>query len=151
MRSCHNHWVGNCWLDALKFDPHKVISPVLVRHAGALLRAHGSSLAKRKSSRVPSTGLVGVAFALASCDGVPDVYGFGNRSLGSMAEAVCDHYWECRTDQASYLGRSTHSFLAQWRLLNWLSDVGAIRLHATAPPTRGRSFTLPPGQKRMNV
>ena len=50
------------------------------------------------TSRVPSTGLVGVAIALATCDGVPDVYGFGNRS----DDAICDHYWECRTTSALY-------------------------------------------------
>ena len=154
---CHNSWVGNCWLDASHFDRRKVINPVLVRLAGALLRAHTTSASaagsvssrsrRHRTSRVPSTGLVGVALALASCDGVPDVYGFGNRSGGGGA--VCDHYWECRTDQGSYLGRPTHSFQAQSRTLGWLRDVGAIRLLADVPGER--AFTLLPGQRRVNV
>ena len=139
---CHNHWVGNCWSDALKYGKGNVVNPVLVAAAGALLRAHGS----RKASRVPSSGLVGIAMALASCDGVPDVYGFGNRS--GDGESICDHYWECRTDQGSYLGRSTHSFIAQWRVLTWLNDQGAIRLHSMAP---ANAFRLPPGRPRSNV
>ena len=109
---------------------------------GALLRLHGS----RRASRVPSTGLVGVAIALATCRSVPQVFGFGN--LSTPDEAVCDHYWECRTDQGSYLGRPTHSFRAQWSLLQWLNDIGAIQLHARAPQS---PFTMPADRSRANV
>lgn len=137
---CHNHWVGNCWLDALQHGNGKVVNPVLVSRMGSLLRFHGS----RKASRVPSTGLIGVAIALATCEGVPNVYGFGNRSDGG----ICDHYWECRTDQASYLGRPTHSFRAQWSLLAWLHEVGVIKLHANAPHA---AFTMPADRPRANV
>ena len=148
---CHNSWLGNCWLDALKSgNSSHIVNPVLVAHASALLREHrrlgrGSRRASQKL-RVPSSGVVGVAIALATCRGVPHVFGFGNLSRD---EALCDHYWECRTDQRSYLKRPTHDFAAQWRLLEWLDAVGAIKLHAT-PPTR-EQFRLPPGRQRMNV
>jgi len=140
--SCHNHWVGNCWLDALNAgNTTFVINPVLVSLVGELLQRHGS----RRASRVPSTGIVGVAIALASCDDAVDVFGFGNRS----DTEVCDHYWECRTDQGAYLGRPTHSFGAQWEALLWLRSVGAIRLHTMAPGAG--AFTLPAGRPRLNV
>lgn len=146
---CHNHWVGNCWLDALNHGDGRVVNPVLVRRMGKLLLLHHGSQKRREassraSSRVPSTGLLGVAIALATCNSAPSVFGFGNRS----DEAICDHYWECRTDQRSYLGRPTHSFRAQWSLLSWLHDVGAIRLHAEAP---SKAFTMPADRPRANV
>ena len=139
---CHNHWVGNCWQDALRHGDGNVINPMLVGRLSTLLLQHSS----RKASRVPSTGLVGVAIALASCSNAPDVFGFGNES----ERAVCDHYWECRTDQASYLGRPTHSFRAQSSLLRWLSDQRAIRLHG-APRKGTLAFTMPPERRRANV
>ena len=138
---CHNHWVGNCWLDALKSDgwSSKVVNPLIVAAIGSLLRKQST----RKVSRVPSSGIVGVAIAIAACDTV-DVYGFGNVSNN----VVCDHYWECRTDTASYLGRPTHSFRAQWAVLSQLHEAGAIRLHAATPQN---AFTMPAGRPRANV
>ena len=93
---------------------------------------------------MPSSGLVGVAIAIATCQDPPDVFGFGNQS----DVAICDHYWECRTDQGAYLGRPTHSFGVQLKVLRHLSELGAIRLFSDVP---SKAFRLPNGIKRLNV
>ena len=48
----------------------------------------------------PSTGLLGVAFALSTCEKV-HLFGFANYS-NAAAAAICNHYYDCRWNQSRY-------------------------------------------------
>ena len=80
----------------------------------------------------PSTGLMGVGLALASCARV-SLFGFGNDSDPGM-QGHCNHYYDCRTNQTNYFaGRmGYHDWHGQWRALAALIDLGAMRYY---PPT----------------
>ena len=75
-----------------------------------------------------STGLLGVAMAIAVCERVT-VFGFGNGSDPESA-GVCGHYWECSRNHTKYRNQSKyfrgkggyHDWTAQWRVLqDWVS------------------------------
>lgn len=125
----HTGWVGAALLrDALSARPLgpgsqplkskgrggaeavAVANPVLVARVSDLLRSIGNTHLANGRARIdagekrvgsPTSGMVGVAMALALCGpGRVDVYGFGNASDAKAAHQ-CDHYWECRTSQAA--------------------------------------------------
>ena len=178
---CHNPWLGSCWADALgsnnatassRQEPSQsaggrsstarvtVINPELVAETAALL---GAREAKSRSRALPPTsGMLGIAVALSACNAATpvDVYGFGEPLANDEATSrQCDHYWECRTEQASYFGRAgsssagdgrrafvAHDWAAQARALDWLEAVGAIRTHA-----RRSGFSLPKGRLKIST
>ena len=89
---CFNPWLGSCHADVLS-GKHGggalMLNPSLVNALTALQRAHGGS---RAASIRPSTGLLGVGVALATCRNV-SLYGFGN-DTAVADDATCRHYWE---------------------------------------------------------
>ena len=89
---CFNPWLGSCHADVLS-GTHGggalMLNPSLVNALTALQRAHGGS---RAASIRPSTGLLGVGVALATCRNV-SLYGFGN-DTAVADDATCRHYWE---------------------------------------------------------
>ena len=79
--------------------------------------------------RTPSSGLVGVALAMALCERV-SVLGFGNATDRGSA-GRCWHYFDCRRNQTAYLSRlpksgwRSHDWSSQWRVLERLFALGA--------------------------
>jgi hypothetical protein len=143
---CHNSWHGVCQRDILaRFGaggaPVHAANPVLVGKITKLV----DSIAKRPLHRSPSTGMLGVGIALALC-GVINLFGFGN--VSAFADALCDHYWECRVPTSSYYfdrtQRLSHDWESQWHMLLWLANKGRVTLHATEGGTHFRGSTLPP-------
>ena len=139
---CFNPWLGSCHVDAMRrtaFATPLLLNPQL---AAAMMRIQVALGGKSSGSVRPSTGLVGVGLALASCARV-SLFGFGNDSDASM-QGHCNHYYECRTNQTNYFaGRmGFHDWHGQWRVLNALAHLGVLKYVApTGPPN---SFTRIP-------
>jgi hypothetical protein len=131
---CFNPWLGACHVDALgvagKYGsrPH-VINPLL---AASLMQIQAAVGGRSGGVLRPSTGLVGVGLALASCARV-SLFGFGNDTDPRM-QGHCNHYYDCRTNQTNYFaGRmGYHDWHGQWRVLSSLIELGAINY---VPPT----------------
>jgi hypothetical protein len=132
---CFNPWLGACHVDAMGgkrlgiHAPPLLISPALV---AAMMQIQITSGGKSGGVVRPSTGLMGVGLALASCARV-SLFGFGNDSDPGM-QGHCNHYYDCRTNQTNYFaGRmGYHDWHGQWRALAALIDLGAMRYY---PPT----------------
>lgn len=144
---CFNPWLGACHAEAIRAARMHVYGPlyrpfmVSPALAAAVMRIQVALGGKTGGSVRPSTGLIGVGLALASCARV-SLFGFGNDTDPSHA-AHCNHYYDCRTNQTNYFaGRmGYHDWHGQWRALAALIDLGAIRYHPpTGPP---RTYTLP--------
>jgi len=135
---CFNPWLGACQGDVLSRRhadvPALVINPVLSSRMHSLQRAVGGS---RAGSVRPSTGMVGVAMALALCQQTT-LFGFGNDS-DITAASQCNHYWECRFNQTRYFSgkMGNHDWHAQWRSLTSLIATGWLRYH---PPDGSAHF-----------
>lgn len=145
---CMATWVGKCihaGVQAGGKSPRSkqwLVNPVFVRQLRARLDESGGR------GRLPSAGLVGISWALASCSKV-SIYGFGNASEPN-ASATCGHYWDCKRKQTQYFGGKAgyHDWRAQWRVLSsWIEDTPgeSLRFHpgsvdaSTGPsPTRAR-------------
>lgn len=129
---CFNPWLGSCHVDAMGNSKRAVahggrlpvlISPMVVR---VLMQIQAAAGGKSGGALRPSTGLIGVGLALASCARV-SLFGFGNDSDTRM-QGHCNHYYDCRTNQTNYFaGRmGYHDWHGQWRALAALINLGAI-------------------------
>ena len=141
---CFNAWLGVCQLEALvpstrpskaarqHMRPIPMVNPTLVGLAEALQLRHTTGRVRSEAARVtPSSGLVGVALAMALCERV-SVLGFGNATDRGSA-GRCWHYFDCRRNQTAYLSRlpksgwRSHDCSSQWRVLERLFALGAAR------------------------
>lgn len=147
---CFNPWLGACHVDALGGKRLGVTSPLLISPALAAAMMQIQVALGGKSGGVlrPSTGLMGIGVALASCARV-SLFGFGN-DTDPVMQGHCNHYYDCRTNQTNYFaGRmGYHDWHGQWKVLAALIDIGAVRY---VPPTgKPNTFHRPPpraGQK----
>lgn len=141
---CFNPWLGACHVDAMGGKRLGVSSPLFISPAlvTAMMQIQITSGGKSGGVVRPSTGLMGVGLALASCARV-SLFGFGNDSDPGM-QGHCNHYYDCRTNQTNYFaGRmGYHDWHGQWRALAALIDLGALRYF---PPTgKPNTFTTRP-------
>jgi hypothetical protein len=148
---CFNPWLGACHVDAMGGKRLGVQAPLLISPAlvTAMMQIQITSGGKSGGVVRPSTGLMGVGLALASCARV-SLFGFGNDSDPGM-QGHCNHYYDCRTNQTNYFaGRmGYHDWHGQWRALAALIELGAMRYH---PPT-GKPNTFqarPPAPKPLS-
>ena len=130
---CFNPWLGSCHVDALgsrKF--HGLTSPLLLNPqlAAGMMQMQVALGGKSGGNVRPSAGLMGVGLALASCARV-SLFGFGNDTDPRM-QGHCNHYYDCRTNQTNYFaGRmGYHDWHSQWKVLDTLISLGAVRYHA---------------------
>ena len=135
---CFNPWLGACFGDAIggkRTDARGHTAPPLLISPSLAARVMGIQVALGgKSNGVvrPSTGLIGVGLALASCARV-SLFGFANDSdKSALAQSQCNHYYDCRFNQTRYFsGRmGYHDWHGQWRVLSALVELGALEYHA---------------------
>lgn len=137
---CFNPWLGACFSDALagkRVDSRgRTITPLLISPTlAASMMGIQVALGGRATSNLrPSTGLMGVGLALASCARV-SLFGFANDSDARMA-GFCNHYYDCRFNQTRYFSGKMgyHDWHGQWRVLSGLVELGALRY---VPPLGG--------------
>lgn len=131
---CHNPWMGVCQRAAVDTPngPARLVNPLLVEWVAALQQHFG------RRARVVSSGMAGIAVALAACARVR-LFGFGNASDASQG-AVCWRYWDCRHNQSAFLhGRSdygrvtrVHHWRAQWAAIETLIRAGRVTYRGRA-------------------
>jgi hypothetical protein len=144
---CFNPWLGSCFSDVLggkRADARGaivaplLISPVLAARMMALQVALGG---KTNGNVRPSTGLMGIGVALASCAKI-SIYGFANFS-DLATQSFCNHYYDCRFNQTRYLSGKMgyHDWAGQWRVLSALVRLGAVQYHAPSGAQGGSQWT----------
>ena len=125
---CFNPWLGSCHVEAMGSKKLGITMPHMLNPqlAAAMMRIQVALGGKSGGSVRPSTGLIGVGLALASCARV-SLYGFGNDSDPVM-QGHCNHYYDCRTNQTNYFaGRmGYHDWHGQWRVLAALINLGVL-------------------------
>ena len=145
---CFNHWLGKCFSDAVGGTMRDargrptmplLMSPLLT---GAMMAIQVALGGKSSGPVRPSTGLMGVGLALASCARVT-IYGFANYTEDAT-RAFCNHYYDCRFNQSRYLSGKMgyHDWQGQWRVLAALVDLGALRYRAPTGPVDGSTATV---------
>ena len=159
---CHNGWLGVCHGDIIARygaigAPVHAVDPTFIRHVADLVHSFAGPNQPR---RAPSTGLLGLALALVTCDEV-SAFGFGNTSEAAPTDSagaeMCDHYWECRVPSRAYFfdrsQRFTHDWAAQWRLMTWLGKRrSSFHLRASSGGlTYVRSSVPPSSSARRNA
>lgn len=154
---CFNPWLGKCFSDALggslkdargRTVAPLLVSPLLTQAVMAIQVALGG-----KSTGVvrPSTGLIGVGLALASCARV-SLYGFANDS-DVATKAFCNHYYDCRFNQSRYFSGKMgyHDWHGQWRVLEALVHLGALRYVPPTGPLDGSTAGVVPAPAQPRV
>ena len=137
---CFNPWLGACFSDALggnRVDARgRRVAPLLLSPAlAAGIMSLQVALGGKATSNVrPSTGLMGIGLALASCARV-SLFGFANDSDARMM-GFCNHYYDCRFNQTRYFSGKMgyHDWHGQWNFLARLIRLGEL---AYIPPLGG--------------